>query len=85
MSADLQTTLILTSTQIASAIHAQISGAAISKSTGVFYIPCSTSYPRTQNVFFNIGGQRLGVPIEDLAWKKSDHLEGLCISGIQVS
>ena len=54
------------------------------KSSGIFYIPCTTSYPRTQNVFFNLGGQRFGVPIEDLAWKKSDHLEQMCISGIQV-
>jgi len=83
--ADQQTTLILTSTEIATAIHSQISGSVVSQTSGIYYIPCNTFYPQTQNVFFNLSGQRYGVPIEDMAWKKSDYLEGMCISGVQVS
>jgi hypothetical protein len=81
----MKTTLILTSDEIATALHAQITGSVVSKSSGVFYIICTTSYPRTQNIFVNMAGQRFGIPIEDLAWKKSSFLPGMCISGVQVS
>ena len=80
-----QTTLIITSDEAATNIHAQISGSFQSPSSSIWYIPCTASYPFEQNVFFTIDGRRFGVPIEDLAWKVSDEYAGLCISGVQAS
>lgn len=36
-------------------------------------------------MFFTIGARRFGVPVADLAWKKSDDHPGFCVSGVQVS
>jgi hypothetical protein len=74
----------MTSPQIATAIHSRIAGSKRVKS-GVFYIPCNVTYPATQNLFINISGQKFGIPIGDLAWKKTDKYEGMCVSGVQVS
>ena len=75
----------ITSDQASTGFHAQISGSFQSQSTGIWFIPCTASYPFTRNVFFTIGGRRFGVPIEDLARKASDETSGMCISGVQVS
>ena len=80
-----QTTLIITSDLAATNIHAQIPGSTRAHSSGIWYIPCSASYPATRNIFFTINNQRFGVPIADLAWKASDQYPGQCISGVQVS
>ncbi|WVF66186.1 hypothetical protein IAT40_000926 [Kwoniella sp. CBS 6097] len=80
---DTGTTLIITSYPASAAIHSQIQESKQDQSTGIWYIPCTTSYPSTGNVFFSIGGRKFGVPIEDLSWKRSTVLQGMCISGVQ--
>jgi hypothetical protein len=76
---------MITSDQASSAIHARIPGSFRSGSTGIWYIPCTTSYPLIDNIFVTIGGVKFGIPIEDIAWKVSDTYEGQCVSGVQVS
>nr|XP_031863587.1 uncharacterized protein CI109_000839 [Kwoniella shandongensis]KAA5530659.1 hypothetical protein CI109_000839 [Kwoniella shandongensis] len=80
---DTGTTLIITSTPASAAIHAQIPGSYQDRSSSVWYIPCTVSFPDVKNVFFTISGRRFGVPIEDLAWKVSNQYRGMCISGVQ--
>ncbi|OCF36137.1 hypothetical protein I317_01026 [Kwoniella heveanensis CBS 569] len=80
---DTGTTLIITSYSASAAIHSQIQSSRQDQSTGIWYIPCITAYPITGNVFFSIGGRKFGVPVEDLAWKRSAVLQGMCISGVQ--
>ncbi|EIW67983.1 hypothetical protein M231_05556 [Tremella mesenterica] len=80
---DTGTTLIITSTQVATTIHGDIGGSFQDDKSGIWYVPCTVSYPSEQNVFFTIAGRRFGVPIEDIAWKVSSTYDGQCISGIQ--
>ncbi|ORY34278.1 aspartic peptidase domain-containing protein [Naematelia encephala] len=80
---DSGTSLILTSATAAITIHSHIPSSFQDSSSGIWYIPCSTSFPLTQNLFFTISGRRFGVPIEDLAWKVSDTYSNCCISGVQ--
>lgn len=81
---DTGTTLVYTSNNAASNIHAQISGSIYNANEGAWYVPCSissiTGYP---NIFFEIGNSRWGIPIEDLAFRPSGLNNGLCLSGIQ--
>ncbi|WWD09086.1 hypothetical protein V865_007206 [Kwoniella europaea PYCC6329] len=80
---DTGTTLIITSDSASSMIHSNIYGSWQDPKSYIWYIPCSTSYPSTGNLFFTISGKRFGVPIEDLAWKRSNSFDGMCISGVQ--
>ncbi|WRT63697.1 uncharacterized protein IL334_000620 [Kwoniella shivajii] len=80
---DTGTTLIITSNTASSLIHAHIFGSWQDPRSSIWYIPCTTSYPSTGNVFFTISGRKFGVPISDLAWKKSSQIDGMCISGVQ--
>nr|XP_019048892.1 hypothetical protein I302_02671 [Kwoniella bestiolae CBS 10118]OCF27822.1 hypothetical protein I302_02671 [Kwoniella bestiolae CBS 10118] len=80
---DTGTTLIITSDSASSMIHSNIIGSWQDPKSSLWYIPCSTSYPSTGNVFFTISGRKSGVPIEDLAWKRSNQFDGMCISGVQ--
>ncbi|WWC58255.1 uncharacterized protein I303_100793 [Kwoniella dejecticola CBS 10117] len=80
---DTGTTLIITSNKASLAIHAQITRSWQDPRTSIWYIPCTTSYPATSNVFVTISGRKFGVSAADLAWKKSSQYSGLCISGVQ--
>ncbi|WWC66691.1 uncharacterized protein I206_100595 [Kwoniella pini CBS 10737] len=80
---DTGTTLIITSNKAASSIHAQIKGSWQDPKSSIWYIPCTTSYPATGNIFFTISGNKFGVPIADLAWKTSNQYNGMCVSGVQ--
>ncbi|WWC85949.1 uncharacterized protein L201_000819 [Kwoniella dendrophila CBS 6074] len=80
---DTGTTLIITSNSASSLIHGNIMGSWQDAQSSIWYIPCTTSYPSTGNIFFSISGRKFGVPISDLAWKKSGQYNGMCISGVQ--
>ncbi|WVQ93810.1 hypothetical protein IAU59_000888 [Kwoniella sp. CBS 9459] len=80
---DTGTTLIITSYPASASVHSQIQGSKQDPSSGIWYIPCTTSYPATGNVFFSLSGRKFGVPVEDLAWKKSEVFKEMCISGVQ--
>ncbi|KAK8845468.1 hypothetical protein IAR55_006181 [Kwoniella newhampshirensis] len=80
---DTGTTLIITSTPASAAIHSRIPSSYQDRSSSIWYIPCSVSFPVVGNVFFTVGGRKFGVPIEDLAWKVSSQYKGMCISGVQ--
>lgn len=81
----LKTTLILTSDEIATNLHANVPGARSERGAGIFYVPCNATYPTTSNLFITVGPKKFGVPIEDLAWAESSKYPGMCISGVQVS
>lgn len=87
---DTGTTLVYVSTPVANNIHSKIPGSSFNSPEGAWYVPCSVSnLPRTgnangdPNVFFEIGGHRWGIPVQDLAFRASGRNDGLCISGIQ--
>lgn len=80
---NIQTSLIITSDSVARNVHLNIPGSKLAKSD-IWYIPCKVAYPSVPNLSFTIAGRRFGVPIEDLAWKRSEVLQGMCISGVQV-
>lgn len=90
---DTGTTLVYVSTPLAASIHSRIDGASFNTQEGAWYVPCDVSNPLPRlgklkvdpNLFFGIGpgGQRWGVPVQDLAFRPSGRNDGLCVSGVQ--
>lgn len=87
---DTGTTLVYVSTPLAATIHSKIPGSSFNTQEGAWYVPCDVSnLPRPgnllgdPNVFFEIGGRKWGIPIQDVAFRTSGRSDGLCVSGIQ--
>lgn len=80
-----QTTIILTSTSLATSINSQILLSHFNPTSEIWTVPCKTSFPTSPNVFFNLAGSSFGLPVEELAWRDDGTWTGMCLSGVQVS
>lgn len=87
---DTGTTLVYVSTALVATIHSKIPGSSLNTQEGAWYVPCDvSSLPRPgnllgdPNVFFDIGGRKWGIPVQDVAFRTSGRNDGLCVSGIQ--